>query len=133
MKYLLDTHIFLWATGESKRLPAKVATTISYLRNDVFVSAVSFWEIAIKVRTGKLDIGKNRPADLPTRALDMGFLLLGLLPEETATMGQLAEDTHFDPFDRMLIWQAIQRKMILVSGDTAFKRFAVDGLKLLWK
>jgi PIN domain nuclease of toxin-antitoxin system len=79
MKYLLDTHIFLWATGQSKRLPPKVATTITDLKNDVFVSAVSFWEIAIKVRTGKLDIGKNKPDDLPTRALDMGFLLLGLL------------------------------------------------------
>jgi len=133
MKYLLDTHIFLWATGQSKRLPSSVAATISDLKNDVFVSAVSFWEIAIKVRTGKLDIGKNKPGELPTRALDMGFLLLGLLPEETATMGQLAEDTHFDPFDRMLIWQAISRKMILVSGDPEFSRFVPDGLRLLWK
>ena len=107
MKYLLDTHVFLWATGQSKRLPAKVAVIITDIYNDVFVSALSFWEIAIKVRAGKLDIGKNKPGDLPSRALDMGFVLLGLLPEETATMGQLAEDTHFDPFDRMLIWQAI--------------------------
>lgn len=97
------------------------------------MSAVSFWEIAIKVRKGKLDIGKNKPGDLPTRALDMGFLLLGLLPEEAATMGQLAEDTHFDPFDRMLIWQAISRQMTLVSGDRGFGRFREDGLRLLWK
>lgn len=133
MKYLLDTHIFLWATGQSRRLPAKVAETITDPSKDVFVSAVSFWEIAIKVRTGKLDIGKNRPGDLPARALDMGFVLLGLLPEETATMGQLAEDSHFDPFDRMLIWQAIQRGMVLVSGDPEFKKFKSDGLRLLWK
>ena len=133
MKYLLDTHIFLWATGQSKRLPGKVASTITDLRNDVFVGAVSFWEIAIKVRAGKLDIGKNKPGDLPARAVDMGLILMGLSPEETATMGQLAEDTHFDPFDRMLIWQAISREMVLVSGDPEFKRFTGDGLRLLWK
>ena len=133
MKYLLDTHVILWATGQSNKLPKTVAKTITDLKNDVFVSAVSFWEIAIKVRTGKLDIGKYKAGEMPARALDMGFLLLGLLPEETATMGQLAEETHFDPFDRMLIWQAIQRDLTLVSGDPEFKKFKSDGLKLLWK
>ncbi len=133
MNCLLDTHVFLWATGQSKKLPAKVAAKIMDIGNDVFVSAVTFWEIAIKVRAGKLDIGKNKPDDLPKRALDMGFLLIGLSPEESATMGQLAEDTHFDPFDRMLIWQAISRKLTLISRDREFERFKADGLKLLWK
>lgn len=133
MKLLLDTHVFLWATGQSQRLPTQVAATIADRNNDVFVSSVIFWEIAIKVRAGKLDIGDNKPGDLPTRAVDMGFILMGLLPEETATMGQLAEDTHFDPFDRMLIWQAINRKLTLVSGDPEFERFKADGLRLLWK
>ncbi|CAN5363135.1 type II toxin-antitoxin system VapC family toxin [soil metagenome] len=132
MKYLLDTHVFLWATSQPKQLPAKVAATITDLKNDVFVGSVTFWEIAIKVRAGKLDIGKNKPGDLPLRAVDMGFVLMGLSPEETATMGQLAEDTHFDPFDRMLIWQAIVRKLTLVSGDAQFKRFVPEGLKLIW-
>lgn len=133
MKLLLDTHIFLWATGQSKNLPASVSDTISDLKNDVFVSAVTFWEIAIKVRKGKLDIGKIDPGDLPKRAEDMGFLLMGILPKEAATMGQLAEDTHFDPFDRMLIWQAICRDLVLVSRDPEFSNFKKDGLKILWK
>ena len=114
-------------------MPEKVTTTITNLSNDVFVSAVSFLEIAIKVRTGKLDIGKDKPGDMPHRAVDMGFILLGLSPEDAATMGQLAEETHFDPFDRMLIWQAISQKMTLISGDREFERFKTDGLKLLWK
>ncbi len=67
------------------------------------------------------------------RAVDMGFILMGHSPEETATMGQLAEDTHFDPFDRMLIWQAIQRDLTLISRDPEFAKFKKDGLKLLWK
>ena len=133
MKYLLDTHVFLWATGQSKRLPAQITATITDPKNDVFVGSVSFWEIAIKVRAGKLDIGRIKPGDLPARAVDMGFILIELLAKEAATMGKLAEDSHFDPFDRMLIWQAISRKLILVSRDNEFKRFAADGLKLLWK
>jgi PIN domain nuclease of toxin-antitoxin system len=132
MKYLLDTHVFLWATGQSKKLPAKVVSSITDTGNDVFVSAVSFLEIAIKVRAGKLDIGKNKPGDLPSRAVDMGFIPLSLTPEESASMGQLTENTHFDPFDRLLIWQAISRKMMLVSRDSGFKRFEADGLMLLW-
>ena len=133
MKYLLDTHVFLWATSQPKLLPAIVAATVKDLNNDVFVGSVTFWEIAIKVRAGKLDIGKNKPGDLTLRAVDMGFILMGLSPEETATMGQLAEDTHFDPFDRMLIWQAIQRDLTLISRDPEFAKFTKDGLKLLWK
>lgn len=133
MKYLLDTQVFLWATGQSARLPAKVATKVIDASNDVFVSAVTFWEIAIKVRAGKLSIGKSKPGDLPALALDMGFVPLGLSPDESATMGELAEGTHFDPFDRMLIWQAIQRGLVLVSSDKQFERFKGDGLKLLWK
>jgi len=133
MKYLLDTHVFLWATSHPKLLPATVAATVTDLNNDVFVGSVTFWEIAIKVRAGKLDIGKNKPGDLPSRAVDMGFILMGLSPEEAATMGQLAEDTHLDPFDRMLIWQAIQRDLTLISRDPKFAKFKKDGLKLLWK
>ncbi len=63
----------------------------------------------------------------------MGFTPISLTPVEAATYGNLAEDTHFDPFDRMLIWQAIGRKMVLISKDSNFKRFSKDGLELLWK
>jgi PIN domain nuclease of toxin-antitoxin system len=63
----------------------------------------------------------------------MDFQLIALESEEAASHQRLIEATHFDPFDRMLIWQAISRKMILVSGDAEFKRFKPDGLKLLWK
>ncbi|HEV8591089.1 MAG TPA: type II toxin-antitoxin system VapC family toxin [Pyrinomonadaceae bacterium] len=131
--YLLDTHVFLWATARSKKLPSTVASTIEDADNDVFVSAVSFWEIAIKVRAGKLDIGKHDPADLPSRAMEIGFNLLDLEADEAAATGQLGENTHFDPFDRMLVWQAINRGLTLVTADTTLKRFKSDGLKLLWK
>ena len=133
MKYLLDTHVFLWATGESHRLSSKLTDVLSAPDNDVFVSAISFWEIAIKVRAGKLDISGRKPGELPGRAEQMGFIPIELTSQEAATMAGLAEDTHFDPFDRILIWQAITRKLTLVSGDKEFKRFEKDGLKLFWQ
>ncbi|MEP6787771.1 MAG: type II toxin-antitoxin system VapC family toxin, partial [Acidobacteriota bacterium] len=62
-----------------------------------------------------------------------GFTPIALTPDEAVTQDNLKENTHFDPFDRMLIWQAISRKMTVVSGDPEFRRFTSDGLKLLWK
>ena len=66
-------------------------------------------------------------------AESMGFIALALTPVEAATSSELFEDTHFDPFDRMLIWQAIQRDMTLVSKDPEFTKFKADGFSLLWK
>lgn len=109
------------------------ANVISEPNNDIFISAVTFWEIAIKVRAGRLDIGKVTPGELPSHAVQMGFAPIELLADETATMGSLAENTHFDPFDRMLIWQAISRDLTLVSRDADFEHFKKDGLKLFWK
>ena len=131
MRLLLDTHTFLWAISAPHRLPTKARAAIEDQGNEAFVSAVSLWEIAIKVRLRKLHLGWDD--DLIDAAIKGGLGPMALTPEEAATSANLTEDTHFDPFDRMLIWQAIQRNMILVSGDIEFKRFAADGLKLLWK
>jgi len=131
MRLLLDTHTFLWAVSEPSRLPVKARRAVEDKSNKAFVSAIGLWEITIKVRIGKLELGWDD--DLVTASLSAGIEPLPLTPDEAASYGDLTELTHNDPFDRMLIWQAIQRNMILVSGDPEFKRFAEDGLKLLWK
>ena len=131
MRLLLDTHTFLWAVSEPQRLSAKARKAIEDKSNLTFVSAIALWEITIKVRIGKLDLGWDD--DLITAALNAGIEPLPLTPEEAATYGDLSEQTHTDPFDRILIWQAISRKLTLVSGDPEFKKFKKDGLKLLWK
>ena len=133
MKYLLDTHTFIWALSDLKKLPALVRSIIDDRENTIFVSSITFWEIAIKVRRGRLS-----PIGLPNEttveaAESMGFLPIPLLPEEAASSKELTEDTHFDPFDRMLVWQAIKRNLTLISRDTEFSKFAPDGLKILWK
>ena len=133
MSFLLDTPTFIWALTNPGRIPINVRNIVEDADNELFVSSVSFWEIAIKVRSGRLAPVGRTSSNIVEAAEAMGFRPIPLLPEEAATSGNLIEDTHFDPFDRMLIWQAISRNMVLVSGDSEFKRFAGDGLKLLWQ
>ena len=132
MNYLLDTHTFLWSLAKSKNLSVVAGKAIKNPGNEIYVSAVVLWEIAIKNRIGKLDLGGIEPEELLSYAEKMEFQLLGLSPEEASTYGNLKEPTHKDPFDRMLIWQAIQRKMILISKDHELNKFEEYGLRLLW-
>ena len=133
MRYLLDTHVFLWKVANSERIPAKVLAETENPDNEIFISAVSLWEIAIKTRIGKMDLDGVSPDELIPLAGEMGISTLSLIPTEAITYVKLQESTHNDPFDRMLIWQAIQRDMTIVSRDPEFQRFKADGLKLLWK
>ena len=133
MKYLLDTHTFLWTVSGSENIPETTRTAIKSQENEVYVSSVSLWEIAIKSRIGKLDLGSIETDELIGLAERMGMELISLSPEEAISYVRLEEDSHFDPFDRMLIWQAIGRKMTMVSRDADFKKFVSHGLKLLWK
>lgn len=133
MRYLLDTHTFIWKIADTGKIPAKVLAATENPDNEVFLSSVSLWEIAIKTRRKKLDLGGVNNEELIGLAEKMGIQTLSLMPQEAVTYGNLTEDTHFDPFDRMLIWQAISRKMVLVSGDSEFSRFKKDGLRMLWK
>ena len=131
MRLLLDTHTFLWSLSAPKRLPQNARTAIEDRQNQVFVSAVTFWEIAIKLRLGKLDLGSSD--DIVDAAVTAGFTPIPLTPDEAASSSDLAEATHNDPFDRLLIWQAITRDLTIVSGDAEFELFRQEGLKLLWK
>ena len=132
MKYLLDTHAFLWAVSNSETLSNKASEAIKSPKNDIYVSAVTFWEISIKTRIKKLDLDTLKPEDLIPLAEKMEFELISLTPEEAITYHNLLENTHKDPFDRMLIWQSISRDMALISKDHEFKKFTKFGLRLLW-
>lgn len=132
MRYLLDTHTFLWKIADPRKVPASVYAQTEDPDNEVYLSAVSLWEIALKSRRKRLDLGGVSNYELIELADRMGIRTIPLLPEEAATSGNLTKDTHFDPFDRMLIWQAISRNLVLVSGDIEFKKFKANGLRLLW-
>jgi PIN domain nuclease of toxin-antitoxin system len=132
MSYLLDSHAFIWTLSAPEKISARARNILEDPRNEVFVSSVSLWEIAIKIRSKRLAPIGSSTSGMIEAAESMGFLPISLTPVEAATHGDLTEDTHFDPFDRMLIWQAISRNLTLVSGDAQFRRFIPDGLKLIW-
>ena len=133
MKYLLDTHTFAWTVAESSKLSERARVEIQNPKNEVFISAVNLWEIAIKTRIKKIDLGSVQIDDLIAFAEEMGIQLISLSPEEAISYGKLEESSHFDPFDRMLIWQAITRKYTMISKDSEFGKFVPHGLRLLWK
>lgn len=132
MKYLLDTHTFLWALGETDQLPDTVKAALRNPNNHIFVSSISLWEIAIKVRIGKLTVEGLKVEELCDLAEEMEFELISMTPEDAAGYGSLGESTHKDPFDRMLIWQSITRGMTIISKDSQFKKFEDYGLKTYW-
>ncbi len=132
MNYLLDSHTFLWALLEQKKLSPKVLDVLQDIKHKVFISSVSFWEISLKFRLGKLNLAGVSPEELPALAQESGFDFLPLSPSEAAEYHLLEAEWHRDPFDRMLIYQAITHNLILLSKDTTIRQYCSSGLKLLW-
>ena len=119
MIVLLDTHSFLWAVIEPERLSAKLRRTIADPANEIHLSTVSFWEISLKFALGKLELSGCTPEDLVPIARDMGLDIVAPSAEEAAGFHRLPRKAHKDPFDRMLIWQCLQRHWTLLSRDRA--------------
>ena len=132
MNYLLDTPTLIWVISEKERLSHRVIRIFSDSANTFFVSAISFWEIALKFSRGKLEIEGIFPEEVPNLAIQSGFKLIPLLPDESATFSRLIVTTHKDPFDRMLIWQAIQRNLTFITIDDQLAQYEIAGLKTLW-
>ena len=133
MKYLLDTHTFIWFSMTPEKLSKKILEIIKDGYNDIFVSPVSFWEIAIKHQLGKLDLGKVNILHLPNIASEYDFSILPLDVYDYVSVHNLPlKEKHHDPFDRMLIHTAIRNNLILLSGDKMFRQYEQDGLQLLW-
>lgn len=132
MIYLLDTHVLIWSLVEQNKLSGKTKKIIENQENTILVSAVSLWEISLKFSLNKLNLEGVLPEDFPSLALQTGFELIPILPEEVANYHQLKADWHRDPFDRMLLWQALQRKVTLISKDESISKYSNIGLKVIW-
>jgi len=132
MNFLLDTHSFLWALFSPEKLSPSAAQKIRSSDNDVAVSVISFWEISLKFALGKLELSGVEPEALPRFAEQMGMNIMPISPTEAASFHKLPKLLHKDPFDRFIIWQAIQRKMTLISKDCEFKEYLKFGLKIHW-
>lgn len=132
MNLLLDSHALLWSICASSKLPRTLADRLASPENRVWVSAVSFWEISIKSSLGKLVMTNLTPEEIPAKAQETGYELLPLTPEDAATFNTLPRIEHKDPFDRMLVWQAIRGGHHLVSRDRTLKAYKVQGLQIVW-
>jgi len=133
MSFLLDTHYLLWAISDSSRISKNIKNIITNPENRVFVSTISFWEVSLKSGLGKLEISGFSPEDLPSLCTKIGFEIMLLSPEESSTYHELKATHHKDPFDRMLIWQAIRNNLILISSDVNISRYKSEGLNTISK
>jgi PIN domain nuclease of toxin-antitoxin system len=134
MKYLLDTHVFLWSFLDTKKIKPKTLEIIADEGNEIFVSPISFWEIAIKTQTKKLNLEGINVLHLPHIADEYNFTILNPEPYDYISIGQIPQkENHHDPFDRMLIQQAIRNDLVLISKDEKFPQYEENGLQLLWE
>ncbi|MCD6197190.1 MAG: type II toxin-antitoxin system VapC family toxin [Deltaproteobacteria bacterium] len=132
MNLLLDTHGFLWSLFSPDKLSRAAVCEIKSPNNDVAVSVVTFWEISLKYALGKLELTGVKPEELPNFASQMNLEILPITVAEASSFHKLPRLSHKDPFDRIIIWQAIQRKMNLVSKDRDFKAYRKFGLRTFW-
>lgn len=131
MNLLLDTHTFLWYYSGVSDLSPKARQVIENPSNNFFVSVVSLWEIAIKNSLGKLDLDASLDAFFKD-IVNKGFRIM---PIDLAHILQSSTLPfhHRDPFDRLLIGQAIAEQMSLVTKDSFFERYCLSsGLQIVW-
>lgn len=100
--------------------------------HQVYISSVNFWEISLKYRLGKLDLTGIAPEELPALAQESGFDFLPLTATEGSTYHLLDAGWHRDPFDHMLIRQALTHHLTLLSKDNTIAQYRSEGLKVLW-
>ena len=132
MKILLDTHIILWALGNSAKLPEEAKMIILTPANEIFVSVLSLWEIELKrlVKPDMMPFTARRIEELCKAA---GFEIVPLEGKNVHLLQKLkrpeTEPEHKDPFDRMLICQAISNDMVLLTHDSLIKGYKCKNIK----
>ncbi len=127
MKLLLDTHAFLWFMAGDDRLSRKARVAMESEDAELFLSAASVWEMAIKASLGRLTLSMS-VADYVVEKIDDGFRMLPIEWAHTAAVQELAFH-HRDPFDRLLIAQAAAEKIPIVTGDRIFSAY---GVHVVW-
>ena len=128
MKLLLDTHIFLWFISGDARLPDRMRDAIRDPGNDVYLSVVSLWEIITKYKLGKLPLPQPPETYIPTQRIRH---LITDLPLDEVSVTRLAQlpAIHRDPFDRMLICQALEQGLTIMTVDVTIPTYPVAIFK----
>ncbi|WP_413200882.1 type II toxin-antitoxin system VapC family toxin [Nostoc piscinale] len=127
MKILLDTHIFLWFISGDKQLPTDVRNAICNLDNQIYLSVVSIWECIVKYQLGKLPLPESPEIYIPKQR-DRHQIANLDLDEGSVTQLASLPVLHKDPFDRMLICQALQYGLTIATVDSAIRAYSVSTI-----
>lgn len=129
MRLLLDTHAWLWAIDPNTgTLRTDVREAIEEGSNDVFLSAASAWELAIKFAHGKIDLPAPPEEFVPEHVERASMTWLPITPAHALRVAALPRH-HSDPFDRLLVAQALMEDLIVVTADRHFRRYGVQVLR----
>ena len=127
MRFLLDTHVFLWAIAEPSCLSDRVRGWLDDGDNEAWVSVASVWEIAIKAGLGRLRLPSDLGGFLARQMAAAQFRLLPIRMEHAVAVRDLPLH-HRDPFDRLLIAQSLTERLVLISHDARMKAYAIEVL-----
>lgn len=125
MKLLLDTHAFFWFIADHQSLSSTGRDMISDAGNEIFLSPATYWEIAIKVSLRKWILNRPYQELVDIAVVKYGFQILPILPTHTERLLNLPFH-HRDPFDRLLISQAMVEQLSVISADTAFDAYPIE-------
>lgn len=128
MKLLLDTHAFLWWVEGTPAVGRRAKAAISNPENEVLFSVASCWELAIKLSLGKLRLGERLERFIPDQLGLNGFSLLDIRLAHVVRVADLPF-RHRDPFDRLLVAQALEEDLTVVSADRVFRKY---GVAVIW-
>lgn len=124
MRLLLDTHAFLWWIGDDDRLSRRAAALIADGTNQVFVSAASAWEVVLKSALGRIEVPTPIDRFFMAQLEANAFVPLPIQVRHTLGLASLP-GVHRDPFDRILVAQAVAEELAIVSGDELVRRYPV--------
>lgn len=124
MKFILDTHVWLWMIADPDRLSSETARLMEQHENDLLLSAASSWEIAIKFSLGKLALPADPSRYVPEQILETGVTPLPVAHSHALRVSSLPMH-HHDPFDRLIIAQAELEDAILITADKKFSQYGI--------
>ena len=127
MKYLLDTVVWLWSVGPSESIGRAGLDVIRNGNEELYLSAASAWEISIKTRIGKFTLPQEPARYVPQRLATQNIRSLSITQEHTLRVYDLPLH-HHDPFDRLIIAQAIAEELTVLTADRVFSKYPVDVL-----
>ena len=127
MRVLLDTHAFLWFILNDPQLSSTAKTLIEDPANDIEISPASYWEIAIKIGLGKYSLPGPYQLFMESQIAINDFQILPIEPKHTGILTSLPPH-HKDPFDRLLVAQAMKENIPLVSGDATLDKYPIQRL-----